>query len=120
MGLKSIWLGPALFVMGLGAAIGAKVIEFFPNQRYRNIGIFSLMGVLIAFASLFTGNYWLVIIGGFIGAFSDNFLEVRTDVVLNGMVPSNQRATLMSINSFTFSIVMIILAPIFGVLFSRI
>ena len=42
MGLKSICLGPALFVMGLGAAIGAKVIEFFPNQRYRNIGIFGL------------------------------------------------------------------------------
>lgn len=120
MGLKSIWLGPALFAMGLGAAIGAKAIEFFPNQRYRNIGIFSLAGVLLAFASLFTGNYWLVIIGGFIGSFSDNFLEVRTDVVLNGMVPSNQRATLMSINSFTFSLVMIVLAPIFGVIFSRI
>lgn len=103
--------------MGIGAAIGAKVIEYFSNTRYRTICIVSILGVIIAFASLFTGNPWIVIVGGFIGSFFDNFLEVRTDVVLNDMVPSDQRATLLSINSFTFSIVMIVLSPIFGWIF---
>ena len=74
--------------------------------------------MVIAFSSMFTHNVVAMIIGGFIGAFADDFLEVRTDVVLNNMIPSNQRATLMSINSFTFSVVMIILSPIFGWLFS--
>lgn len=118
MGLGTILLGPALFGMGLGAAVGAKAIEFFPDVRYRNICIFSVVGVVIAFSSMFTHNVIAMIIGGFIGAFADDFLEVRTDVVLNNMIPSNQRATLMSINSFTFSVVMIILSPIFGWLFS--
>ena len=118
MGLGTILLGPALFGMGLGAAVGAKAIEFFPDVRYRNICIFSFVGVVIAFSSMFTHNVVAMIIGGFIGAFADDFLEVRTDVVLNNMIPSNQRATLMSINSFTFSVVMIILSPIFGWLFS--
>lgn len=31
---------------------------------------------------------------------------------------SEQRATLMSVNSFAFSIIMIILSPIFGLMFS--
>ncbi len=34
------------------------------------------------------------------------------------MIPSDQRATLMSVNSFAFSVVMIVLSPVFGVLFS--
>ena len=68
--------------------------------------------------ALLTGNVYLMIPGGFLGAFCDNFLEVKTDVRLNHMIPSEQRATLMSVNSFTFSIVMIVLSPVFGYLFS--
>ena len=29
-------LGPALFVMGLGAAFGAKAAGFFPKWKYKN------------------------------------------------------------------------------------
>ncbi len=118
MGLSNFWLGPVLFVMGMGAAIGAKVTEFFPEKRYKKIAIIATVGVMIAFASIFTGNYYLMIIGGFIGAFSDNFVQVRTDILLNTMIPSDQRATLMSVNSFAFSMVMIVLSPIFGMIFS--
>ena len=118
MGLSNFWLGPVLFVMGMGAAIGAKATEYFPEKRYRRIGIIATIGVALAFASVFTGNIYLMIIGGFIGAFSDNFVQVRTDILLNTMIPSDQRATLMSVNSFAFSMVMIVLSPIFGMLFS--
>lgn len=118
LGLPSIWLGPALFGMGLGSAVGAKAIALFSKVRYRMVGMLSLCGVLLAFGSIFTGAVLPILIGGFIGAFSDSFIEVRSDVVLNSMVPSNQRATLMSINSFTFSVVMMVLSPIFGLLFA--
>lgn len=72
-GLDQALLGVALFVMGLGAALG-----------------------------------------GFIGAFSDDFLQVRTDVILNNMIPSEQRATLVSVSSFMFSVVMIIMSTLMG------
>lgn len=120
LGLNNLWVGPALFIMRLGGVLGAKIIELFSDKRYRNIGIASVIGVAIAFATVFSGNVWLIIIGGFVGAFFDNFLEVRTDVVLNEMVPSDQRATLMSINSFMFSVIMIVLSPLFGIIFSGI
>ena len=118
MGLSNFWLGPVLFIMGMGAAIGAKVTEYFQEKRYKRIAIIATVGVMIAFASIFTGNYYLMIIGGFIGAFSDNFVQVRTDILLNTMIPSDQRATLMSVNSFAFSMVMIVLSPIFGMIFA--
>ena len=118
LGMNKLWLGPALFIMGMGAAIGAKATEYYPEKSYRKIGIISAIGVTLAFASVFTGNYYIMIIGGFIGAFADNFIQVRTDILLNTMIPSEQRATLMSVNSFMFSVVMIVLSPIFGVLFS--
>lgn len=117
VGLNKLMLGPALFVMGLGAAFGAKAAEWITEKSYRRIGILCATGVMLAFISVFTGNYILMMIGGFIGAFSDNFIQVKSDVRLNTMIPSEQRATLMSVNSFAFSVIMIVLSPIFGTLF---
>ena len=48
------------------------------------------------------------------GALSDDFLEVRTDVLLNEMIPSGQRATLISVSSFLFSVVMIVMSTLIG------
>ena len=113
-GLNEALLGPALFIMGLGAALGAKVVGYFPNWKYRKYVILSGIGVLFAFVMTFTGNPYIMIAGGFAGSFADDFLEVRTDILLNDMIPSEQRATLMSVNSFTFSLVMIVMSTLMG------
>lgn len=113
-GLSDALLGPALFVMGLGAAFGAKVVGCFPTWKYTKYMILSGIGVLFAFAMTFTGNPYVMICGGFVGSFFDDFLEARTDVILNDMIPSEQRATLISVNSFAFSLTMIILSTLMG------
>ena len=113
-GMNSALLGPALFVMGLGAALGSRMTAYFHKYRYRAILLFSSIGVLFAFLMSFTGLPALMVFGGFVGSFSDDFLEVRTDILLNDMIPSKQRATLMSVNSFVFSMIMIVLSTVFG------
>lgn len=113
-GLNEALLGPALFVMGLGAALGSKIVGYLPRLRYRKFIILSSIGVAFAFGMTFTGNPYVMILGGFVGAFADDFLEVRTDVILNEMIPSEQRATLISINSFIFSVVMIVMSTLMG------
>jgi len=113
-GLNEALLGPALFVMGLGAALGAKVVGYFPNWKYKKYVILSGIGVLSAFGMTFSGNPYLMVLGGFAGSFADDFLEVRTDILLNDMIPSEQRATLISVNSFTFSLVMIVMSTLMG------
>ena len=55
-----------------------------------------------------------MILGGFVGSFFDDFIEVRTDIILNEMIPSEQRATLISVNSFMFSLVMIVMSTLMG------
>ena len=113
-GLNEALLGPALFVMGLGAALGAKVVGYFPKWKYKKYIILSGIGALFAFAMTFSGNPYLMVLGGFAGSFADDFLEVRTDILLNDMIPSEQRATLISVNSFTFSLVMIVMSTLMG------
>ena len=113
-GLNEALLGPALFVMGLGAALGAKVVGYFPKWKYKKYIILSGIGTLFAFGMTFSGNPYLMILGGFAGSFADDFLEVRTDILLNDMIPSEQRATLISVNSFTFSLVMIVMSTLMG------
>ena len=56
---------------------------------------------------VFTELPYVMVLGGFAGSFFDDFIEVRTDIILNEMIPSEQRATLISVNSFMFSLVMI-------------
>lgn len=111
-GLKTGLLGPALFFMSVGAACGAKAITFFRKKGYKSIAVISICGVLAAFGILYTKQPYLVCLGGFLAAFSDDFLEVRTDVLLNEKIPSAQRATLISVCSFAFSVVMIFLSPL--------
>ena len=117
LGLKSLWLGPALFIVGLGSVIGAKSAEHCQITSYKKIGAFCLICISFAFSSIFMNQIFQLMVGGFIGGFADSLIEVKSDVVLNEMIPSDQRATLMSVNSFAFSCVMIVLAPILGWLF---
>ncbi len=116
-GLPNALLGPALFLMGMGAALGARMVGLFPRIRYAKLLAVSGIGVALALAvNLLHAPAAVLIIGGFVGAFFDDFLEVRTDVILNEMIPSGQRATLVSVGSFLFSVVMIFLSTIMGYL----
>ena len=113
-GLNQGMLGPVLFLMGMGAALGSKATSFFSGVSSKKVVLISSFGVAVSFLMTFTQSPALMICGGFLGAFVDDFLEVRTDVLINEMISSEQRATLISVNSFTFSIVMIILSTWMG------
>lgn len=113
-GLNDALLGPALFVMGFGTAFGAKAAGFFPKWKYKKYIIISSIGVAFAFAMVFTELPYVMVLGGFAGSFFDDFIEVRTDIILNEMIPSEQRATLISVNSFMFSLVMIVMSTLMG------
>ena len=52
------------------------------------------------------------------GAMADDALQVRTNTRLQNMFPSENRATLISMESFAFSIIMIVLSPLAGFFFS--
>lgn len=60
----------------------------------------------------------LMALCGLTATIFDDFLEVRFDAKVNAMVPSAQRATLLSVISLIFSLVMILLSPLLGMVFA--
>lgn len=118
-GMPGWALGFALFFMELGGVIGAKVILKCPKIRYRSIFAIALLLVSGSVLAEHSGMYIVMTIGGFVAALSDDALQVRTNALLQDMFPSQQRATLISMESFTFSMIMIVLSPLAGILFSH-
>ena len=117
-GLSNWILGPALFIIELGGIVGAKLILKAKKARYVSVFIICTIGVLTGVLLEHTGTAAFMVIGGFISAMSDDAIQIRTDAKLADMFPSEQRATLISISSFTFSVIMIVLSPLAGYFFS--
>ena len=117
-GIPDWTLGPLLFIMSLGGILGALAAPKMKKATLPKLFIFCISLALIGLVSEFTGVWYLMTIGGFLTAFADDLIQIRSDVALNEMVPAEQRATLMSVNSFCFSCIMIVMSPLAGFIFS--
>ena len=117
-GLSDNWLGFALFFMEMGGVLGSKWILKAKKVKYAVIFAFCTLCVLTGLVLEHTGIAFVMAFGGFLSAAADDALQVRSDAKLHDMFESKMRATLVSIASFVFSIVMIVLSPLAGWVFS--
>ena len=116
-GIPEWALGIALLATQTGGIAGARLILLAKNVRYRVIFMFSTLTILAGIILEHTGLYVIMALGGFMASMADDALQVRTNARLQDMFPSEQRATLISIESFTFSCIMIVLSPLAGLFF---
>ena len=117
-GIPNWLLGPLLFIMSLGRILGAKVSSRSGKYSLKKLFVICITIALSGLITEFTGIWYLMTLGGFLTSFADDLLQIRSDIELNAMVPAEQRATLISVNSFCFSVVMIVLSPLAGWVFS--
>lgn len=117
-GIPHRLLGAALLFMEIGGIIGSKLITKLPKLSYRCVFCISSVMVLAGIVAEHSPMYAVMVLGGFIAAVADDALQVRTNVLLQDMFPSEQRATLTSLESFTFSVIMIVLSPLAGFAFT--
>lgn len=117
-GLSTVWLGFGLFAVTLGGAVGAKAVTAVAKWDYRKVAFICMLGIAGGLALSLHCAPLVMILGGFIGNLFDDLLQVRTDALLNERFPSAQRATLVSVSSLTFSLVMILMSPLMGWLLS--
>ncbi len=117
-GIPEWGLGLALLFMEMGGIVGARLILKAPKLKYRTVFAISAALVLTGFLAEHSPFYCVMALGGFISAVGDDALQVRTNALVQEMFPSEQRATLTSIESFTFSVIMIVLSPLAGFVFS--
>lgn len=118
-GIPNWLLGPLLFIMSLGGIAGAKLSRKAGRYSLRKLFAICLTIALAGLVTEFTGVWYLMTVGGFLTSLADDLLQIRSDIALNAMVPAEQRATLISVNSFCFSVIMIVLSPLAGWVFSR-
>jgi MFS family permease len=109
-------LGILLFIIAMGSAVGAKLAPLaakLPHKLAAPIsGILCAAGLCICSVP----NPYLAALGGFISLVADSSFATITDMRLNDMFPSSDRATLVSVNSMSFSLVMVVLSPLYGCL----
>ena len=117
-GIPHRLLGAVLLFMEVGGIIGSKLITKLPKLSYRCVFCISSVMVLAGIVAEHSPMYAVMALGGFIAAVADDALQVRTNVLLQDMFPSEQRATLTSLESFTFSVIMIVLSPLAGFAFT--
>ena len=117
-GLSNGLLGPALFITSLGGVVGSMISKKIRRTPIRTLAMICATGVLLGFATGLTELPLIMMFGGFISAMLDDRIQMKTDVMLNNSVPSEQRSTLISVSSFLFSLIMIILSPLAGIIFS--
>ena len=117
-GIPEWSLGPLLFIMSLGGILGAKLSSGSGRYSLKKLFFICITIALSGLLTEFTGIWYLMTLGGFLTSFADDLLQIRSDIELNSMVPAEQRATLISVNSFCFSVVMIIMSPLAGWVFS--
>lgn len=118
MGVPDGWLGPVLFLLGLSGTLGLQISRLTGRLRYRLVVVLCGTGVLTG--TLLAATSWLpaVLAGGFLAGTLGDLMDVCSDVILNEMVPSSRRATLVSVSSLVFSFAMLAVAPLLGALFS--
>ncbi|MBR3246969.1 MAG: MFS transporter [Clostridiales bacterium] len=117
-GIPDWSLGPLLFIMSMGGIFGALAARKVKKTTLGKLFAFCISLALIGLVSEFTGIWYLMTLGGFLTAFADDLIQIRSDIALNQMVPAEQRATLISVNSFCFSVLMIVMSPLAGYVFS--
>lgn len=115
-GVPSALLGPMLLLTGLGGAAGSRLaVRLSGCARGPARGICAL---LVGAGCLLTAGGWapFMVLGGFLAVLGDDALELHTDAVLQHVFPGAQRATLASVSSLCFSLVMAVLSPLGGIL----
>lgn len=117
-GMLGLQLGLALLFMELGGIVGSRLILKLTKIRYQWLFGAATLLVLTGLLLEHSGIGWIMALGGFLAATADDALQVRTNSILQSMFPSEQRATLISVDSFCFSCIMIVLTPLAGFFFT--
>lgn len=119
LGYNKVLISMILLVHGIFSCVGAVMSEKVFDRVGKGIGYGA--AVVIALCMLCYGfkNIILSVAAFAVTGFFNSMLYPVQSAQLNGLIPSGQRATLISVNSMFFSVGMILLFPLAGALADR-
>lgn len=113
-GAPKALLGPLLLAVGLGGVVGSRLAPLLGRMKYGGACVLCSAGVAAGYLLVGPGLFPIMTLGGFLAAACDDGLQILTDARLNEALPSDRRATLLSVSSLCFSLVMVVLSPLAG------
>lgn len=116
LGYNKVFISLILLAVGVVSCLGAA----FSERLFRKWGKKIVVAAAVAIASaliLYGFQNLLLSVAAFVAAgfFNSVLYPIKSDA-LNQLIPSGQRATLISVDSMFFSIAMIVMFPVAGVM----
>lgn len=96
----------------IGALFSEKIAKRFGNQTCYMMGILLALGMCVMSAKV----NWVSVLGFGISSMANASLYPLQSSELNRRIPSKQRATVLSVSSMCFSVIMILVFPLIGLL----
>lgn len=116
LGYNKIQISLILLAVGVISCLGAVISEKIYHRFQKKIVIVGTVVIGAAFLCYGFGKIVVSVIAfSAAGFFNSAFYPIQSDS-LNQLIPSEQRATLISVNSLFFSVAMIIMFPVAGVI----
>ena len=112
-GLPELFLGAALMASRLAGTAGMALST---RVKGRLFPLAVGCGLFCGAATCLAGAPWwpVALLGGALTQLVFSVLDLRVDAALNDDFPSDQRATLVSVNSMAYSLLMIAASPVAG------
>lgn len=114
-GWSEAWIGLPILVIPMAGAIGAFMAAKVEINLFKATII---CGVISGIGTAFAGNTILLvsIIGAVLGRICEGFFEILSGERINEELDSDQRATMISVDSMLYSVLMIVISPVTGYL----
>jgi len=116
LGYNKIQISLILLVVGVVSCAGAVVSERFYKKFGKRTALIGALVIAAAFLGYGFQNMMLSVVSFVAAGFFNSVLYPVQSELLNRLIPSAQRATLISVNSMFFSVGMILLFPLAGAL----
>ena len=116
MGLNKIQIAIIILFSGLFASFGALSADRLSNFLKGKSKYVAASGAGIFIALFGSHNVWVMIGAFFLQSYFSAVLFPISSNSLNELIPSNQRATIISLDSMMYSLTMIVVFPICGFL----
>lgn len=115
-GFDEIAIGIILLGIGICASLGALLSERITKRLGEHTSYVSVCVLALGMLFMACKMSWISIMGFCVGSMANALLYPIQSNELNMRIPSAQRATVISVSSMCFSMVMIVLFPLIGFL----
>ena len=114
LGVPTMWLGLPIMSISLAGMVGLSIGE---RLKPANIWkLYTAVALLVGIGTLGTGTLPVIpaIAGAMLAAAAMHIWMLHLQNTLNALYPSDQRATLVSVNMMAYSVLMVVASPLVG------